>query len=39
MPTTENPADLVLVSPDGRENLRLRRVPGEQGGELLEEAG
>ena len=29
MPTTENPVDLVLVSPDGRENLRLRKVPGE----------
>ena len=39
MPSHESSAQLVLVSPDGREHLTLRRVPGEQGSEVLEVDG
>jgi hypothetical protein len=39
MSAAHHSSDLVLVSPDGRENLRLRRVPGEDRGDVLEVDG
>jgi hypothetical protein len=39
MSAAHHSSDLVLVSPDGRENLRLRRVPSEDGSEVLEVDG
>jgi quercetin dioxygenase-like cupin family protein len=39
MPPSTTPADLVLTSPDGKEQLWLRRVDDGNGGEILEVDG